>query len=64
MREELTMAELEGQCAELLPMRETLYFRSNWAGVVSTNSSLALNAASALSSAKSTAYQQVFVWQH
>ncbi len=64
MREELTMAELEGQCAELLPMRETLYMNANWAGIVASNSSLALNAASVLSSAKSAAYQQVYVQQH
>ncbi|HEX5511871.1 MAG TPA: hypothetical protein VFX41_09155 [Actinomycetales bacterium] len=63
MREELTMAELEGQCAELLPMRETLYFHANWAAVSATNTSVALNAASLWSSAKSAAYQQVFVKQ-
>jgi hypothetical protein len=64
---ELTIQDLEGQSVELLPSRETLYFGGdsfNWAGVHATNTSVALNAASLLSSAESAAYQSVAVIQH
>ena len=44
---ELNFIEIEAEHIELLPTRETMnVFGSNWAGIVATNSSLALNAAS------------------
>ena len=51
MRNVLSIAELEAEHTELLPVRETLTFgfgNNNWAAVYATNSSLALNAASIL----------------
>ena len=63
MPDELTCGELDRQSAELLPSRETLFFNNNWAAVYASNSSLALNAASVLASARSTAYQSVTVRQ-
>jgi len=59
----LTIAELDGQTAELLPAKETLFFNSNWAGVYASNTSLALNAGSFFASANSGAYQAISVWQ-
>lgn len=64
MSKELTFSELDLQHAELLPARETLFLDSNWAGIVASNTSVALNAASLLASATSTAYQSVYVSQH
>ncbi|GAC1376452.1 MAG: hypothetical protein NVSMB43_16620 [Pseudarthrobacter sp.] len=63
MKKELTIQELESQQVELLPSRETLFLNSttNWASVVASNSSLALNAASLLSSANSAAVQTILV---
>ena len=44
---ELSFAELDTERTELLPTRETLTFGNiNWANIVATNSSMALNAAS------------------
>ncbi|HEU5038877.1 MAG TPA: hypothetical protein VFT70_17855 [Nocardioides sp.] len=63
MRKELTIAELEAERTDLLPTRETLYFNNNWASVVASNSSLAMNAASYGSWANSAAYQSVSVTQ-
>lgn len=65
MRKELTIAELESEHTELLPTRETLFFggNSNWASIVASNSSLALNAASLCSSANSAAVQTIAVQQ-
>jgi hypothetical protein len=63
MQNDLTFGDLDGQSAELLPSRETLFFNTNWAGVYASNSSLALNAATILSEANSAAYQQVHVNQ-
>ena len=65
MKKELTIQELESQQVELLPSRETLFLDSttNWASVVASNSSLALNAASLLSSANSAAVQTILVHQ-
>ena len=63
MRKELTLTELDGQCADLLPERETLAFNNNWANIYASNSSLALNAASVFSSANSAAVQQIAVSQ-
>ncbi|WP_425956118.1 hypothetical protein [Xylanimonas sp. McL0601] len=61
---EITITELEGESMELLPDRETLFFNHNWATVVASNSSLALNAASLFASANSTALQYISVSQH
>ncbi|MCU1559160.1 hypothetical protein [Mycetocola sp.] len=59
----LTIAELDAQSVELLPSKETLFFDTNWAAVYASNSSLAVNAATLLSSANSTALQSVNVYQ-
>jgi hypothetical protein len=65
MMKELTFQELEGQQVELLPSRETLFFvDADWANVYATNSSVALNAASLLSVAHSSAVQNIAVVQH
>ena len=64
MRKELTFAELETERTELLPTRETLTFgNTNWASIVASNSSLALNAASLYSVANSAAAQTITVTQ-
>ena len=63
MREEMTLSELDEQQVELLPSRETLSFHSNWANVVASNSSLALNAASYYANALSAAHQNIWVYQ-
>ena len=64
MRRELTIAELESEHTELLPPRETLFFgNTNWASIMASNSSLALNAASLYSVANSAAVQTVTVSQ-
>ncbi len=63
MRKELTLTELDGEHADLLPERETLAFNNNWANVYASNSSLALNAATAFSSAHSVALQAITVNQ-
>ena len=56
MRRELTIAELEAERTDLLPSRETLFFgNTNWASIMASNSSLALNAASLGSVASSAA---------
>ncbi len=61
---ELNFTELEAEHIELLPTRETMnVFGSNWAGIVATNSSLALNAASLGSLANSAAVQTIVVTQ-
>ncbi|MDI9628283.1 MAG: hypothetical protein QM286_07035 [Acidobacteriota bacterium] len=59
----LTLEELEIQTVELLPERETLFFDTNWAGVYASNSSLAVNAATILSAANSSATQAIVVAQ-
>jgi hypothetical protein len=63
VHKELTIAELDSQSVELLPDRETLLFDNNWAAVFASNSSLAVNAATVLSAATSTANQQIIVAQ-
>ncbi len=64
MRRELTIAELEAERTDLLPTRETLFFgNTNWASVMASNSSLALNAASLASTANSAAVQTISVSQ-
>jgi hypothetical protein len=66
MRTELTMSELEFESVDLLPARETLFFNTtvNWAGILASNSSLAVNAATVLSQANSAALQSISVSQH
>lgn len=63
MRTELSITELEAESVQMLPSRETLYFNTNWANVLASNSSTALNAASFNSLASSAAYQSVNVSQ-
>jgi hypothetical protein len=65
MRRELTIAELEDERTDLLPARETLSYggNNNWATIVASNSSLALNAASLYAVANSAAYQTISVNQ-
>ncbi len=61
---ELNFIEIESEHIELLPTRETMnVFGSNWAAIVATNSSLALNAASLGSVANSGAVQTIIVGQ-
>jgi hypothetical protein len=66
MMKELTVQELEGQNVELLPSRETLYLfgGTNYADIWASNTSLAMNAGSFLSTAHSAAFQSVSVYQH
>ena len=61
--QKLTLEELRAQSVDLLPEKETLFFDSNWADVYATNSSLALNAATVLSAANSSASQTIVVAQ-
>lgn len=66
MRRELTIAELEAERTDLLPARETLSYHggnTNWATIVASNSSLALNAGSLFASANSAAVQSISVNQ-
>lgn len=63
MRKHLTLIELDNEHVELLPTRETLSFNTNWASIVASNSSLALNAASVYANAQSAAYQAIQVNQ-
>ncbi len=65
MTNELSLRELDDERVELLPARETLYFHghSNWANIVASNSSLALNAASVYAYAQSAAVQTIGVSQ-
>ena len=66
MRNVLSIAELESEHTELLPVRETLTFgfgNQNWAAIYASNSSLALNAASLASMASRAAVQTVGVTQ-
>lgn len=61
---ELSFAELDTERTELLPTRETLtYGNTNFANVVASNSSMALNAASLWANATSTANQAIYVSQ-
>lgn len=59
----ITLAEIDAQSVELLPSRETLFFDVNWAALYASNSSLAVNAATLLSAATSTAVQNIVVAQ-
>ena len=62
---ELSFTELDTERTELLPTRETLTFGGNvnWANIVASNSSLALNAASLYAVANSAAAQTIVVNQ-
>ncbi|MGH1561315.1 hypothetical protein [Mumia sp. DW29H23] len=60
----MTMSELREEHVELLPARETLFhWGNNWAGVYASNSSMALNAATAFSVAQSQANQAIQINQ-
>uniref|UniRef100_UPI0039EFD6C9 hypothetical protein n=1 Tax=Sinomonas sp. G460-2 TaxID=3393464 RepID=UPI0039EFD6C9 len=59
----LTMTDLAAETVELLPGRETLVFDANWAGILATNSSVALNAVTLASVANSAAGQFITVTQ-
>lgn len=64
MRTYLTTSELDLECGELLPARETLsYGNTNWSAIHATNSSMAFNVASYQSAANSSAYQAISVNQ-
>ncbi len=64
--EKLTVMDLEAQSVELLPSRETLLlnFHINWASVMASNASYAVNAATLGSAATSGAWQAISVSQH
>lgn len=59
----LLPVDLDAEVAELLPMRETLFFTINVAPVIAVNLSIAINAASIGSIANSAAWQEVIVLQ-
>ncbi|WP_332761078.1 hypothetical protein [Pseudarthrobacter sp.] len=59
----LLPVDLDAEVAELLPMRETLFFNINVAPVIAVNLSFAINAASIGSIANSAAWQEVIVLQ-
>jgi hypothetical protein len=59
----ITFAELDTEAVELLPSKETLYWNPNWASIVATNSSMALNAGTFYSNAYSSAGQVIQVAQ-
>lgn len=61
--QKLTNAELAVEEVELLPSRDTLLFDVNLAGILASNASYAVNAATILSAAHSTALQGVSVTQ-
>jgi hypothetical protein len=61
---ELTFAELDSERTELLPTRETLSWGNyNFANILATNSSMALNAGSVYAVANSAAGQTITVFQ-
>ncbi len=59
----ITLTELDAQAVELLPSKETLLIDINWAAVSASNASYAVNAATLLSLANSSATQYVAVIQ-
>ncbi|WP_136609367.1 hypothetical protein [Sinomonas albida] len=61
--QKLTKAELAVEEVELLPGRDTLLFDVNLAGILASNASYAVNAATILSAAHSTALQGISVTQ-
>lgn len=62
--QKLTKADLATETVEMLPARDTLLLDWNTALVYASNTSVALNAASAFSGADSTAVQYISVMQH
>jgi hypothetical protein len=64
---EFTMTDIDAQYVELLPTKETLFYvnfgNHNWSSIYASNSSLAVNAATLLSSAESAAVQSISVTQ-
>ncbi|WP_138442289.1 hypothetical protein [Sinomonas susongensis] len=60
----LTLTEIATESVELLPSRDTLFLNFNFAQVMASNSSLALNAVTWGSVANSAALQSVSVYQH
>ena len=62
MAKEITLAELEALEVELLPSREALG-AFNWAGVLASNSSTALNVLTVGSAAYSQANQGIVIYQ-
>jgi hypothetical protein len=59
----LSPADLDAEVAELLPVRETLFFDVNVSPVIAVNLSMAINAASIGSVANSAALQEILVLQ-
>lgn len=59
----LTVTDLAAESVELLPGRDTLLLNFNWASVVASNSSNAVNAFTLLSGAASEANQGIAVVQ-
>lgn len=59
----ITTAELASETVELLPGRDTLFFNTNWSGIVASNSALALNVAGVLQNAQAAAVQTIVVSQ-
>jgi hypothetical protein len=59
----LTTVDLDAEVAELLPMKETLFFNINVSPVIAVNLSMAVNAASIGSMANSAALQDILVLQ-
>jgi len=62
MAKEITLSELEALEVELLPSREALG-AFNWAGVLASNSSTALNVLTVGSVAYSQANQGIVIYQ-
>lgn len=63
MRKELTITELDTESVELLPSRETLHVRINWASVSALNAANAANFFSHHSVAAASAKQSIAVVQ-
>lgn len=59
----LTITELTAETVELLPGRDTLFLNFNWANVLASNSSNAVNVLTAGSLAASQANQTIAVIQ-
>jgi hypothetical protein len=59
----LTLVELDAEVAELLPLKETLFFDINVSPVIAISLSMAINAASIGSIANSGALQDILVLQ-
>jgi hypothetical protein len=59
---ELSILDLDRESGDLLPTRETLAL-VNFTGIIAGNSSVAVNALTAFSFARSSANQAIFVLQ-